>query len=158
MSICTAVCLPGLQVEEEQCQQRELAQEKEKMGTAFAKLKTLVEEDADTEAELVKVMAYSLYPSTQMSAQTSRMLMLYVAKKCARYHTAKNRNCFARRTFPGDLPTQLFLQRDKAPASSPSCSTRSILFAGETAMRYYRFNPRRSSWASSPPRGRLRFG
>lgn len=44
-----------LQVEAEQSQQRELALEKEKMGTAFASLKKLVEEDADTEAEYVKV-------------------------------------------------------------------------------------------------------
>lgn len=42
-------------MEAEQSQQRELALEKEKMGTAFASLKKLVEEDADTEAEYVKV-------------------------------------------------------------------------------------------------------
>lgn len=45
-----------LQVEEEQSQQRELALEKDKMATAFDNLKTLVEEDADTEAEYVKVI------------------------------------------------------------------------------------------------------
>lgn len=43
------------QVEEEQSQQRELALEKDKMATAFDNLKNLVEEDADTEAEYVKV-------------------------------------------------------------------------------------------------------
>lgn len=44
-----------VQVEAEQSQQRELSLEKENMGTAFASLKKLVEEDADTEAEYVKV-------------------------------------------------------------------------------------------------------
>lgn len=42
-------------MEEEQSQQRELALEKDKMATAFDNLKNLVEEDADTEAEYVKV-------------------------------------------------------------------------------------------------------
>lgn len=41
-------------MEEEQTQQRELSLEKEKMAAAFANLKNLVEEDADTEAEYVK--------------------------------------------------------------------------------------------------------
>lgn len=45
-----------LQVEEEQSQQKQLALEKDKMATAFDNLKKLVEEDADTEAEYVKVM------------------------------------------------------------------------------------------------------
>lgn len=43
------------QVEEEQSQQRELALEKENMASAFSNLKKLVEEDADAEAEYVKV-------------------------------------------------------------------------------------------------------
>lgn len=43
-------------MEEEQSQQRDLALSKEKMGTAFANLKKLVEEDADSEAEYVKVL------------------------------------------------------------------------------------------------------
>ena len=42
-------------MEEEQSQQRELALEKDKMAAAFDNLKNLVEEDADTEAEYVKV-------------------------------------------------------------------------------------------------------
>lgn len=45
-------------MEEEQSQQRELALEKDKMAAAFDNLKNLVEEDADTEAEYVKVRAY----------------------------------------------------------------------------------------------------
>ncbi|CAM9408970.1 unnamed protein product [Ectocarpus fasciculatus] len=45
-------------VEEEQSQQRELALEKEKMAAAFDNLKNLVEEDADTETEYVKVEYY----------------------------------------------------------------------------------------------------
>lgn len=44
------------QVEEERSQQLEIALEKDKMTAAFSTLKNLVEEDADTEAEHVKVM------------------------------------------------------------------------------------------------------
>lgn len=51
-------------VEEEQSQQRELALEKEKMAAAFDNLKNLVEEDADTETEYVKVGYHSLLSGT----------------------------------------------------------------------------------------------
>lgn len=53
-TLLAGIYLPN-QVEEEQAQQRELALEKEKMASAFSNLKKLVEEDADTEAEYVKV-------------------------------------------------------------------------------------------------------
>lgn len=42
-------------MEEEQSQQKQLSLEKDKMAAAFDNLKKLVEEDADTEAEYVKV-------------------------------------------------------------------------------------------------------
>lgn len=54
--LMSAVSAP--KVEEEQSQQRELALEKEKMAAAFDNLKNLVEEDADTETEYVKVEYY----------------------------------------------------------------------------------------------------
>lgn len=43
------------QVEAEQSQQRELAQEKEEMTAAFANLNRLVEDDAEKEADFLKV-------------------------------------------------------------------------------------------------------
>lgn len=60
--LMSAVLAP--KVEEEQSQQRELALEKEKMAAAFDNLKNLVEEDADTETEYVKVEYHSLLSGT----------------------------------------------------------------------------------------------
>lgn len=56
IGICVARFPRNEKVEEEQSQQRDLALEKERMATAFSNLKKLVEEDADTEAEYVKVL------------------------------------------------------------------------------------------------------
>lgn len=47
--------MPYAQVEAEQSQQRELAQEKEEMTAAFVNLNRLVEDDAEKEADFLKV-------------------------------------------------------------------------------------------------------
>lgn len=70
-------------MEEEQSQQRELALEKDKMATAFDNLKNLVEEDADTEAEYIKVTLevvnkgtyIEIVPSTNHSDVASQFAM-----------------------------------------------------------------------------------